>query len=114
MSKKLRSVGDLMGAELPATMPAEGASLASPPASAAPVPVPAPVSAGSPPAKLTENDDRLTVMLPVDVVDEIKLRAVKERTTIRVIVLRALKAGGFDVPEDELIDRRVEANARRR
>jgi hypothetical protein len=37
----------------------------------------------------------------------VKMRAVQERTTVKAVVLRALKLAGFDVPEDELVDRRA-------
>ncbi len=37
----------------------------------------------------------------------VKLRAVQERTTVKAVMMKALKAVGFDVPDDELVDRRA-------
>lgn len=36
-----------------------------------------------------------------------KMRAVQERTTIKAVMMKALKLAGFDVPDDELVDRRA-------
>jgi hypothetical protein len=37
----------------------------------------------------------------------VKMRAVQERTTVKAVMMKALKAVGFDVPDDELVDRRA-------
>lgn len=37
----------------------------------------------------------------------LKTRALQERTTVKAVVMRALKAIGLDVPEEELSDRRT-------
>lgn len=37
----------------------------------------------------------------------VKMRAVQERTTVKAVMMKALKLAGFDVPDDELIDRRA-------
>lgn len=37
----------------------------------------------------------------------LKTRALQERTTVKAIVMKALKAFGLNVPDDELIDRRA-------
>ena len=121
-AKKLRSVQDLMSAELPASQPAaeempaqEGPPRETIQASATPAtnPEPSPIPAYRQP-KATTADDRLAVILPASVVEQVKIRAAVERTTLRVVVLRALRSIGIDVPADELVDRRAEANARRR
>ena len=36
----------------------------------------------------------------------LKVRAAQERTTVRGMVMKALKGAGLDVPDSELIDRR--------
>lgn len=41
-----------------------------------------------------------------DVRRQLQVRAVQEQTTITAIVLRALHKDGFDIPEEELDDRR--------
>ncbi len=94
--KKLPSLDHLMKSELPATMPSTVVDL------------PRSERAVSP------GDDQLSVRLPAEVVRAVKVRAAEDRTTLRAIVLQGLKAIGFDVPEAEIKDRRIEANARRR
>jgi len=37
----------------------------------------------------------------------LKMRAVQERTTVKAVMLKALKLAGFDVPDDDLVDRRA-------
>lgn len=37
----------------------------------------------------------------------LKTRALQERTTVKAVVMKALKAFGLDVPDNELIDRRA-------
>ena len=37
----------------------------------------------------------------------VKMRAVQERTTVKAVMMKALKLAGFDVPDDELVDRRA-------
>lgn len=94
-----RSLADVQASAPPAAMP---------PAST-PVPLPkAPTAAARP-----VEDDRLSVMLPAAVVRAVKLRALDEGLTVRAVVLRALRADGIEVPADEIVDRRVEANRRR-
>ena len=105
MAKNLRSVQDLMAAELPAAAPVEAPSEVRPAPAPSPAPRPEPTRSG---------DERLSVIIPAAVIEEMKIRAAKERTTLRVIVLRALRAIGLEVPATDLVDRRAEANARRR
>jgi hypothetical protein len=56
---------------------------------------------------------QLSVVLPADIVRAVKIRAAEKGETLRAVVLRALKADGFKVPEREITDRRAEANKRR-
>jgi hypothetical protein len=70
-------------------------------------------SAGSP---TSEADRKLTLALPPAVVRQLRARMAAEETTIRALVLEALKASGYAVPEAEIRDRRRAARrpARRR
>jgi len=51
-------------------------------------------------------DVSLQVMVPARVKKEVSMRAAQEGTTQRTIILRALKAIGVVVKDDELCDRR--------
>jgi len=46
--------------------------------------------------------------------EQIKAEAAKEGVTLRVIVLRALKAAGFTVNDEDLADRRPVRSGRRK
>ena len=65
------------------------------------------------PARAGEPDRQVTVMLPASVARELRLRAAERDETIRTVVLRALLADGFNVPAEEVVDRRIAANKRR-
>ncbi len=56
-----------------------------------------------------EGDAQLSVMLPASVVRQVKGRAVEHGETLRVAVLRALAADGYEINEADLVDRRAEA-----
>ena len=45
---------------------------------------------------------------------ELKTRAHQDRTTVKAVVMRALKAFGVEVPEEELTDRRASRTGRTR
>lgn len=60
-----------------------------------------------------EPDAQLSVVLPASIVRAVKIRAAENGETLRAVVLRALKADGFKVPDREIADRRAEANRRR-
>jgi len=51
-------------------------------------------------------DVALQVMVPERLKREISVKAAKEGTTNRSIVLSALRAAGFEVSDDEMCDRR--------
>jgi hypothetical protein len=51
-------------------------------------------------------DRKLTVSLPLSVLRELKARTVAEDTTVRALLLDALKSAGYAVPEAEIRDRR--------
>lgn len=46
---------------------------------------------------------RLTMRIPNRVLDQLSKRAHKNRTTIRFVVMQALKNDNFDISEDELV-----------
>lgn len=52
------------------------------------------------------SDVSLQVMVPARIKREVSLRAAQDGITQRTIILRALKAIGFMVKDDELRDRR--------
>ncbi len=56
-----------------------------------------------------EGDAQLSVMLPTGVVRQVKGRAAERGETLRVAVLRALAADGYDINDADLVDRRAEA-----
>jgi hypothetical protein len=61
-----------------------------------------------------EPDVQLAAMVPVSVKRAVRRRAEEEGTTVRSILLRALKAAGIaEVDEAEIADRRVAAGALR-
>jgi hypothetical protein len=73
-------------------------------------PTPA-TGAGHPPAsptarKLRAEEPNLTVRLPDYVQQAVRMRAVAEKTTVRLVILRALKATGFEVDDCDMTDDR--------
>jgi hypothetical protein len=60
-----------------------------------------------------EPEAQLSVVLPASIVRAVKIRAAERGETVRAIVLHALKADGFKIPNREITDRRAEANRRR-
>lgn len=70
--------------------------------------------AAHPAAERREPDVQLAAMVPVSVKRAVRRRAEEEGTTVRSILLRALKAAGIaEVDEAEIADRRVAAGALR-
>ncbi|NJZ81595.1 hypothetical protein GO283_01613 [Ralstonia solanacearum] len=53
-----------------------------------------------------DKEASLQVMVPARIKREVSVRAAQEGTTQRTIILRALKAIGFVVNDDELCDKR--------
>jgi len=48
----------------------------------------------------------LMVMVPTETLVALKVKAGEDSTTVRALVLAALKKSGFPVPADELVDHR--------
>lgn len=57
-------------------------------------------------APATPEDRKLTLSLPAAVVRQLRDRVAREETTLRALVLEALRAAGYAVPEAEIRDRR--------
>ena len=61
------------------------------------------------PAQPEDTDRQVMVAFPVPEAlhTALKVRAAQERTTVRGMVMKALKTLGLDVPDAELADRRI-------
>ena len=73
-------------------------------------PAVAPVQQPANPEPQTAQDVRqVTISFPLaePLHYAVRMRAVQERTTVKAVMMGALKAIGFDVPDDELVDRRA-------
>jgi len=46
------------------------------------------------------------LMVPVDTLRMLRIKAAETGTTVRALVLEALRKSGYSVPADELVDRR--------
>lgn len=65
--------------------------------------------------KLRSEEPNLTVRLPEYVQQAVRLRAVVDKTTVRLVILRALQQAGFEIrAEDMTDDRGIVAKMRRR
>jgi hypothetical protein len=58
------------------------------------------------PRRPRAEEPNLTVRLPEYVQQAIRMRAVTEKTTVRLVILRALRGAGFVVNEDDMTDDR--------
>lgn len=56
--------------------------------------------------KQTEDEEHLQIQVPSATKYDLGLKALNEREPIRMVVLRALKAYGINVPSDAICDRR--------
>jgi hypothetical protein len=80
---------------------------APPPDPEPPPPVPAPEPAAAPvPRKLRSEEPSFTVRLPDYLQQEVRMAAVRQKTTVRLILLRALRDAGFEVHEEDMTDDR--------
>lgn len=52
------------------------------------------------------DDRKLTLSLPAPVVRQLRERMAREETTLRALVLEALRKAGYAVPAGEIRDRR--------
>ena len=66
-----------------------------------------PVSAPEPPArKLRSEEPSFTVRLPDYVQQAVRMEAVRQKTTVRLLLLRALRGVGFEVQDEDMTDDR--------
>ncbi|MBB3268153.1 hypothetical protein FHW79_005827 [Azospirillum sp. OGB3] len=73
-----------------------------------------PAIAGPAPSDRREPDVQLAAMVPQSVKRAVRRRAEEEGTTVRSVLLRALKHAGIaEVEESEIADRRIAAGAER-
>lgn len=88
---------------VPIAAPQQGASAPSDTAPTAPA---RPPSLGKLQRKPRAEEPNLTVRLPEYVQQAVRMRAVTEKTTVRLIVLRALRQAGFEIDEADMTDDR--------
>lgn len=53
-----------------------------------------------------ETEEHLQIQVPTETKYDLRLKALNDRESIRMVVLRALQAYGVDVPVDAICDRR--------
>lgn len=70
---------------------------------------PEPVKAKPKPAPKVEPQKSVQAIIPASIERALKMKAAEEGTTVRNIILRGLKAVGFDVPDVELRDKRAKS-----
>ncbi len=63
--------------------------------------------------RVPEGNKQLTVIIPEGIVAELKAKGASNNETLRTTVLRALKKAGYDVSDDDLVDRRAQAGKER-
>lgn len=51
-------------------------------------------------------NDQLQLAIPSTTKRALKIRSVETGEPVRLLVLKALRQAGYEVPEDELVDRR--------
>lgn len=77
------------------------------PAAAAPPQEPAPPPAVEEPARRRRSEEpNFTVRLPDYVQQALRMRAVAERTTVRLILLRLMRDAGYQVDDEDMTDDR--------
>lgn len=65
--------------------------------------------------KYRSEEPNLTVRLPEYVQQAVRMRAVMEKTTLRLVMLRALRQAGFEILDEDMTDDRgIVAKMRRR
>ncbi len=74
-----------------------------------PAPSPAPPSPPvpePPPRKLRSEEPSFTVRLPEYLQQDVRMAAVRQKTTVRLILLGALRGAGFEVHDEDMTDDR--------
>ncbi len=57
-------------------------------------------------SKRAEHEEHLQIQVPTETKYDLGLKALNDREPVRMVVLRALKAYGINVPSDAICDRR--------
>ena len=65
-----------------------------------------PAKAPAPQPRKAEPARAIQAYVPVSIAKALNMRAAQEDVTVRTLILQGLKAIGFDVPEEDLRDRR--------
>ncbi len=60
----------------------------------------------APARKLRSEEPNFTVRLPDYVQQAVRMEAVRQKTTVRLLLLRALRQAGFEVQEEDMTDDR--------
>ncbi|MQW85975.1 hypothetical protein [Sinorhizobium saheli] len=115
-SKQLESILGRVTTATPATRTQPKPAAEEPKAAVVPLPAaePAPAPekpARKPAAKKPEPQKSVQAFVPASIDRALKIKAAQDGTTVRNIILQGLKAIGFDVPEDELRDKRGKASS---
>jgi hypothetical protein len=125
LKARLRLIADASGAHSLARRPVDtGVPTTTPPAPPAPAaaapaePVAPPARASAPeigPSRAREDGGPTITLrgIPAELWRELNLRAVEAKTTVRALVLQALKQQGYSVPAGELEDKRRHNGGRR-
>ena len=119
LKRKLRLVADASGAHHLGSKPPAPASASITPVVSAATEKPAVAMqprAVEAPSIRRRDDNGPTITLrgiPRELWRELNLRSVEENTTVRALVLQALRDQGYSVPDDELEDKRKNNGARR-
>lgn len=64
-----------------------------------------PAEVGKPKRKPTK-DKAFNVRLPDELIGEMAVRAAQKRTTIRAVILESLAKNGFNIDQNEMVDKR--------
>lgn len=92
ITKKLRSMADLMAGTVPTTAEAPAKR------------------AKAKPASPTVQQQQLVVQLPAETIKALKVAALDADTTVRAVLLQALEVAGYPVPAGQTVDfRKVRA-----
>jgi len=65
-----------------------------------------PARTPAPQPRKAEPERAIQAYVPVSIAKALNMRAAQEDVTVRTLILQGLKAIGFDVPEEDLRDRR--------
>lgn len=112
-SKQLESILGRVTSATPKPQPRAPEPATPPPPESAVVTLPLtadkktkPAKAPTPQPRKAEPERAIQAYVPVSIAKALNMRAAQEDVTVRTLILQGLKAIGFDVPEQDLRDRR--------